>query len=49
MVYSLTNPTNRQSSEDEEANELALIFVKNLHLGNSMAQLYKNAFMNFQA
>ena len=36
-------------NEEEEANELALVFVKNLQLGNNIVQLCKNAFMNFQA
>ena len=32
-------------NEEEEANELALIFVKNLKLGSVMVQLCKNAFI----
>ena len=36
-------------NEEEEANELALVFIKNLQLGNNIVQLCKNAFMNFQA
>jgi len=36
-------------NEGEEANELALVFVKNLQLGNNIVRLCKNAFMNFQA
>ena len=36
-------------NEEEEANELALVFVKNLQLGNNIAQLCKNALINFQA
>ena len=38
----------RGLNEEEEANELALVFVKNLQLGNDMTQLCKNAFINFQ-
>ena len=36
-------------NEEEEANELALTFVKNLKLGSVMVQLCKNAFINGQA
>ena len=36
-------------NEEEEANELALTFVKNLKLGSVMVQLCKNAFINWQA
>ena len=38
----------RGLNEEEEANELALEFVKNLQLGDGMTQLCKNAFINFQ-
>ena len=36
-------------NEEEEANELALVFVKNLKLGKAMIQLCKNTFINWQA
>ena len=36
-------------NEEEEANELALVFVKNLKLGKAMIQLCKNAFIKWQA
>ena len=32
-------------NEEEEADKLALVFVKNLKLGNAMVQLCKNAFI----
>ena len=32
-------------NEEEEADKLALVFVKNLELGNGMVQLCKNAFI----
>jgi len=38
----------RGLNEEEEANQLALVFVRNLQLGNGMVQLCKNAFINFQ-
>jgi Zn-dependent protease with chaperone function len=38
----------RGLNAEDEANELALVFVKNLQLGNDMTQLCKNAFINFQ-
>jgi hypothetical protein len=38
----------RGLNEEEEANELALVFVRNLQLGNGMVQLCKNTFINFQ-
>ena len=36
-------------NEEEEADELALVFVKNLKLGKAMIQLCKNTFINWQA
>ena len=36
-------------NEEGEANELALVFVKNLKLGSAMVQLCKNAFTKWQA
>ena len=36
-------------NEQEEANELALVFVNNLKPGNAMVQLCKNAFRKWQA
>ncbi|MBT3515828.1 MAG: M48 family metalloprotease [Nitrospina sp.] len=33
---------------EEEANELALVFVKNIKLGNNMVKLCKNAFTKWQ-
>ena len=36
-------------NEEEEANELALVFVKNLKLGSAMVQLCKKAFIKWQA
>ena len=36
-------------NEEGEANELALVFVKNLKLGNAIVQLCKNAFTKWQA
>ena len=36
-------------NEQEEANELALVFVNNLNSGNAMVQLCKNAFRKWQA
>ena len=38
----------RGLNEEEEANELALAFIKNLQLGNGMAQLCENAFIKLQ-
>ena len=36
-------------NEEEEADKLALVFVKNLKLGNAIVQLCKNAFTKWQA
>jgi hypothetical protein len=36
-------------NEQEEANELALVFINNLKSGNVMVELCKNAFRKWQA